>query len=229
VLTPVGLLPIALSGIDIRALLEGAAHMRKHCFNDPQKDENHAATYAWVRQALYHSGKPVEILVNYEPNMAYIGEWWKQLFGESEGKAGKGIFPATVNNTTDLHSMGQYIQEGLRVMFETVLSVGEPQKPLTIPNDNNNLDNLNYLSGKSLYEVNQKAEQGTCEAHVEGKVPNIRIVIPQLSSWHIGQLIYFFEFSCAISGYMLHVNPFDQPGVEAYKEKMFNLLGNPTK
>ncbi|MDT8308942.1 MAG: glucose-6-phosphate isomerase, partial [Bacteroidales bacterium] len=229
VLTPVGLLPIALSGIDIRALLEGAAYMRQHCFNDPQKEENAAATYAWVRQALYHSGKPVEIMVNYEPQLASFGEWWKQLFGESEGKASKGIFPTTVNNTTDLHSMGQYIQEGLKVMFETVLSVNEPKKNLTIPRDKENLDNLNYLSDKTMHEVNQKAEQGTCEAHLEGKVPNIRIEIPQLTPWYIGQLIYFFEFSCAISSYMLHVNPFDQPGVEAYKDKMFRLLGKPTK
>jgi glucose-6-phosphate isomerase len=176
---------------------------------------------------LYQQGKLVEIMVNYSPNLSYFTEWWKQLYGESEGKEGKGIFPAGVINTTDLHSMGQYIQEGERRIFETVLSVEKPNRFIEIPEDEDNLDKLNFIAGKSVHFVNQMAEIGTTLAHVDGGVPNIRITIPSVNEYYLGQLIYFFEFCCALSGYMLGINPFDQPGVEAYKKNMFALLGKP--
>ncbi len=227
VLTPVGLLPIAIAGFDIRKLVEGAKSMQGLNAKTSSLDENPMALYAAVRNALYKSGKGIEILVNYLPNLYYFTEWWKQLYGESEGKEGKGIFPAGVNFTSDLHSMGQYIQEGQRIIFETVLSVEKANKKLEIPVDKNDLDGLNYISGKRLYEVNQMAELGTMLAHVEGGVPNVEIKIPEISEYYLGQLIYFFEMACAISGYILDVNPFDQPGVEAYKTNMFALLGKP--
>jgi glucose-6-phosphate isomerase len=223
VLTPVGLLPLAAANINIRELIRGAADMRTRILENPA--ENPAACYAKTRTALYRSGKPVEIMVNYEPGLTYLSEWWKQLFGESEGKNGKGIFPAAVSNTTDLHSMGQYIQDGMRVLFETVLSVESTEHPIIIPADPENLDGLNYLAGKNLLEVNQVAEEATRQAHIDGKVPNLRITIPEITPHCIGQLIYMFEFACGLSAYMLGVNPFDQPGVEAYKTNMFRLLG----
>ncbi len=225
VLTPVGLLPLAAAGIDIREVLQGAAGMRNRIFGDPVN--NPASQYAYARSAMYLSGKPIEILVNYEPGLHYFSEWWKQLFGESEGKNGKGIFPAAVSNTTDLHSMGQYIQDGLRTIFETVLSVETDRKEVYIPYDTDNLDGLNYLAGRNLIEVNQIAEEATRQAHIDGGVPNIRISIPELSPYYMGQLVYMFEFACGLSAYMLGVNPFDQPGVEAYKNNMFRLLGKP--
>jgi glucose-6-phosphate isomerase len=188
-------------------------------------EKNPITLYAAARNALYKKGKLVEILVNYQPDLYYFTEWWKQLYGESEGKEGKGVFPAGVNFTSDLHSMGQYIQEGQRILFETVLSVGKPNKKLAVPTDKNDLDGLNYIAGKKLHEVNSMAELGTTLAHVDGGVPNIQIQIPQVSEYYIGQLIYLFEMACAISGYILNVNPFDQPGVEAYKRNMFALLG----
>ena len=227
VLTPVGLLPIAVAGYDIRKLVEGAKSMQELNSKTYSIDENPMALYAAARNALYNSGKSVEIMVNYQPNLFYLTEWWKQLYGESEGKEGKGIFPAGVNFTTDLHSMGQYIQDGQRILFETVLSVEKSNKKLEIPGDENNLDGLNYIAGKGLHEVNQMAELGTMLAHIEGGVPNIKINIPEVSEFYLGQLIYFFEMACAISGYILDVNPFDQPGVEAYKKNMFALLGKP--
>jgi len=227
VLTPVGLLPIAVAGFDIEKLLEGAANMEQFCKEKNTIVENPVLAYATVRNALYSSGKPVEILVNYLPNMHYFTEWWKQLYGESEGKNSKGIFPAGVNFTTDLHSMGQYIQEGMRMIFETVISVKNTSKELKIPHNDENLDKLNYLAGKRLHEVNLIAEQGTTLAHVDGGVPNIRIEIPAIDEINLGELIYFFEISCGLSGYLLGVNPFDQPGVEAYKKNMFALLGKP--
>jgi glucose-6-phosphate isomerase len=225
VLTPVGLLPISVAGIDIRILLKGATDMEKASYVDVPADENICIQYAVTRNILYNNGKKVEILANYNPKLHYLTEWWKQLFGESEGKEGKGIFPAGVDFTSDLHSMGQYIQEGERILFETVISVEKPREELLIPNDAENLDQLNFLSGKQIGEVNKMAELGTMLAHVDGGVPNIRIEIPELSAYVIGQLIYFFEKSCGISGYILGVNPFDQPGVEAYKKNMFALLG----
>ncbi len=188
-------------------------------------DKNPMALYAATRNALYNSGKKVEILVNYQPNLYYLTEWWKQLYGESEGKENKGIFPAGVNFTSDLHSMGQYIQEGERMLFETVLSVQTPNHKLTIPTDEQNLDGLNYIAGKRIHEVNQIAELGTTLAHIDGGVPNMSITISKVDEYNIGQLIYFFEMACALSGYTLGVNPFDQPGVEAYKKNMFALLG----
>lgn len=227
VLTPVGLLPIAVAGFDIRKLVEGAKSMQYLNAKTSSLDENPMALYAAVRNALYNNGKGVEILVNYLPNLFYFTEWWKQLYGESEGKEGKGIFPAGVNFTSDLHSMGQYIQEGQRILFETVLSVEKANKKLEIPPDENDLDGLNYIAGKRLHKVNQMAELGTMLAHVEGGVPNIEIKILEVSEYYLGQLIYFFEMACAISGYILDVNPFDQPGVEAYKKNMFALLGKP--
>ncbi len=225
VLTPVGLLPIAVAGFDIRKLVKGARDMQELNLQTSSIEKNPMTLYAATRNVLYKKGKLVEILVNYQPNLYYLTEWWKQLYGESEGKEGKGIFPAGVNFTSDLHSMGQYIQEGQRILFETVLSVENPNKVLTVPTDKNDLDGLNYIAGKKLHEVNYMADMGTTLAHVEGGVPNIRIQIPQVSEYYIGQLIYFFEMACAISGYLLHVNPFDQPGVEAYKKNMFALLG----
>ena len=227
VLTPVGLLPIAVAGFDIEALMEGAQAMRKEALASADCDLNACAMYAAIRNILYRNGKMVEILVAYEPALQYFIEWWKQLFGESEGKANKGIFPAGVIFTSDLHSMGQYIQEGMRTLFETVISIEKPARELRIPADDQNLDGLNFLSGRRLSEVNLQAELGTLLAHVDGGVPNIRITIPELNEYHLGILIYFFEFSCALSGYALGINPFDQPGVEAYKKNMFALLGKP--
>ena len=227
VLTPVGLLPIAVAGFDIRKLIEGARTMETLNRKATAMYENPMALYAAARNALYNSGKGVEIMVNYQPNLFYLTEWWKQLYGESEGKEGKGIFPAGVNFTSDLHSMGQYIQDGQRFLFETVLSVEKPNKNLEIPFDENDLDGLNYIAGKRMNEVNKMAELGTTLAHIEGGVPNIEIEIPEVSEFYLGQLIYFFEMACALSGYILDVNPFDQPGVEAYKKNMFALLGKP--
>ena len=224
VLTPVGLLPIAVAGIDIEELVNGALAMETYC-KENQNCDNVVAQYAVARQALYHDGKTNEILVSYEPRLHYIAEWWKQLYGESEGKEGKGIFPASDTFTTDLHSMGQYIQEGLRKLFETIISVEKPTKEIRIPLADNDLDQLNYIAGKRLSEVNHTAETATILAHVDGGVPNIIIQIPEISASTIGELIYFFEMGCALSGYMLEVNPFDQPGVEAYKKNMFALLG----
>ena len=227
VLTPVGLLPIAVAGFDIRKLIEGAKAMQQLNFQTISIEENPMAMYAAVRNALYRKGKQVEILVNYQPNLYYFTEWWKQLYGESEGKEGKGILPAGVNFTTDLHSMGQYIQDGQRFLFETVLSVKNPGKKLEIPFDNENLDGLNYIAGKRMHKVNNMAELGTILAHIDGGVPNIGIKIPKVTEMYLGQLVYFFEMACALSGYILGVNPFDQPGVEAYKKNMFALLGKP--
>lgn len=227
VLTPVGLLPIAVAGFDIAALVKGAREFREFCLANTDINSNPVSHYAAVRNALYRKGKTTEILVNYQPNLMFITEWWKQLYGESEGKENKGIFPAGVNFTSDLHSMGQYIQEGMRNIFETVISVGSQNRSVTIPDDPDNLDQLNFISGRSLHYVNQMAEMGTVLAHVDGGVPNIRISIPSLNEYYLGQLIYFFEMACAVSGYILDVNPFDQPGVEAYKKNMFALLGKP--
>lgn len=227
VLTAVGLLPVALSGLDINELLKGAAAMQEHTRNNKKPETNIALIYAATRNLLLDSGKPVEILVNFTPRLHYFAEWWKQLYGESEGKEGKGIFPASVDMTTDLHSLGQYIQDGQRILFETILSVKNPAKKLTIPKEKDDLDQLNYIAGKHLSEVNRNAEEGTILAHNDGNVPVIRIEIPQLNEYYIGQLIYFFEIACGISGYILDVNPFDQPGVEAYKKNMFALLNKP--
>lgn len=228
VLTPVGLLPIACAGFDITKLVEGAADMEKACGKDVAYEENPAAVYAAVRNGLYdQAGKKIEIMVNYQPKLHFISEWWKQLFGESEGKDNKGIFPASCDFTTDLHSMGQWIQQGERSIYETVISVEEPAKKLLFPNDEENLDGLNFLAGKRVDEVNKMAELGTRLAHVDGGVPNIRISVPVLNEYYIGQLIYFFEKTCGISGNILGVNPFNQPGVEAYKKNMFALLNKP--
>ena len=224
VLTPVGLLPIAVAGYDIRGLLGGAQDMA--CATLDGTDTT-ALTYAATRNALYRDGKKIEILVNYSPKLHYFGEWWKQLYGESEGKDGKGIFPAAVDNTTDLHSMGQWIQEGERTIFETVISIENADRELRIPTDAENLDGLNYIAGKRVDEVNKMAELGTRIAHIDGGVPNIRLSVPQISEYYLGALIYFFEAACGISGYMLGVNPFNQPGVEAYKKNMFALLEKP--
>ena len=224
VLTPVGLLPIAVAGIDIRQLVKGAIEMEKMCKANPTMD-NPVSEYAVVRHVMYEMGLTNEIMVNYEPRLVYFSEWWKQLFGESHGKNHKGIFPASVTFSTDLHSMGQYIQDGLRNLFETVISVENSNHELRIPNEDEDLDQLNYIAGKRISEVNHKAELGTVLAHEDGGVPNIRIVVPEISAKVLGELIYFFEMSCALSGYMLEVNPFDQPGVEAYKKNMFALLG----
>ena len=224
VLTPVGLLPIAVAGIDIRQLVKGAVEMEKMCKTNPTMD-NPVSEYAVVRHVMYEMGLTNEIMVNYEPRLVYFSEWWKQLFGESHGKNHKGIFPASVTFSTDLHSMGQYIQDGLRNLFETVISVENSNHELRIPNEDEDLDQLNYIAGKRISEVNHKAELGTVLAHEDGGVPNIRIVVPEISAKVLGELIYFFEMSCALSGYMLEVNPFDQPGVEAYKKNMFALLG----
>lgn len=227
VLTPVGLLPIAMAGYDIDKLLQGAKDMRDLCVSDDTLDGNPALMYAAVRNVLYRKGRKVEILENFVPNLKYISEWWKQLYGESEGKDGKGILPHSLSFTTDLHSMGQYVQDGERLMFETVLSVAKPQKQVEIPADEQNLDGINYLLGKSLTEINHNAELGTILAHKDGGVPVLRIEVPHVDEYVLGQLIYFFEFACGVSGYMLGVNPFDQPGVEAYKKNMFRLLGKP--
>lgn len=227
VLTPVGLLPIAMAGYDIDLLLQGARDMRQRCLASDDPKQNPALLYAIIRNLLYRKGRKVEILENFVPNLKYVSEWWKQLYGESEGKGGKGILPHSLSFTTDLHSMGQYVQEGERLMFETVVSVDAPCHHVTIPNDEQNLDGINYLLGKSLTEINHNAELGTILAHVDGGVPVLRIVLPKVNEYMLGQLIYFFEFACGISGYMLGVNPFNQPGVEAYKKNMFRLLGKP--
>lgn len=224
VLTPVGLLPIAIAGYDIKALVKGAADMRKQCL---EHDNNMAVEYAAARTVLYRKGYAIELLANFNPKLHFITEWWKQLFGESEGKENKGIFPAGVDFTTDLHSMGQYIQEGSRIMIETVISVENPYSKVTIPADEANLDKLNFLAGKRIDTVNKMAELGTRIAHVDGGVPNMQVIIPELSAEYIGQLFYFFELACGISGCLLGVNPFDQPGVEAYKNNMFALLEKP--
>ena len=223
VLTPVGLLPIACAGFDIEALVNGAREMEAAAASD----DNIVTQYAALRNALYEAGKKIEILVNFQPKLHYMNEWWKQLYGESEGKDGKGIFPAAVDFTTDLHSMGQWIQEGERTIFETVVSVEAPRHELLFPHDEENLDGLNFLEGKRVDEVNKMAELGTQLAHVDGGVPNIRIVMPELNEYYLGQLIYFFERACGVSGLLLEVNPFNQPGVEAYKKNMFALLGKP--
>lgn len=227
VLTPVGLLPIAVAGFDIDQLVNGAADMEKSTTADIEFEKNPAAIYAAVRNALYRKGKGVEITANYNPKLHYFAEWWKQLYGESEGKEQKGIFPASVDFTSDLHSMGQYIQQGQRCLFETVISIDKPNSSLQIAADEKNLDGLNFLAGKHIDEVNKMAELGTILAHVDGGVPNIRVSIPQLNAYYLGQLIYFYEIACGISGYLLDVNPFDQPGVEAYKKNMFALLDKP--
>ena len=225
VLTPVGLLPIAVAGFDIDQLVKGAQDMEKTAAQPLAK--NPAAQYAAARYALYTKGKKIEILANYQPKLHFIAEWWKQLFGESEGKDNKGVYPASVDLTTDLHSMGQWIQEGERTIFETVISVENPEHKLLFPSDDENLDGLNFLAGKRVDEVNKMAELGTQLAHVDGGVPNIRIAIERLDAYHLGQLIYFFEKACGIHCQLLGVNAFNQPGVEAYKKNMFALLGKP--
>lgn len=227
VLTPVGLLPLAAAGINIEELVRGAKDMEEACGEGVPFEKNIAAQYAAVRNALYRKGYKIEILASYEPRLQYIAEWWKQLYGESEGKEHKGIFPASVTLTADLHSMGQYIQEGERTLFETVISVREPEGEVTIEADSDNLDGLNFLAGKRLDKVNKMAELGVVLAHVDGGVPNIRIEIPAINEYYIGALLYFFEKACGISGYILGVNPFNQPGVEAYKKNMFALLDKP--
>ena len=227
VLTPVGLLPIAVAGIDIRALVRGAVEMERAVGPDVPFDRNPALRYAAARQALYREGKKIEILANFHPKLHYVGEWWKQLYGESEGKDHRGLFPAAVDLTTDLHSMGQWIQQGERTIFETIISIATPDRELRIASDADDLDGLNYLAGKRVDEVNKMAELGTRMAHIDGGVPNIRIILPQLNAYYIGQLFYFFEKAVGISGYMLEVNPFNQPGVEAYKKNMFALLEKP--
>lgn len=226
VLTPVGLLPIACAGFDIEELVRGAQDMEKLCQTAPYA-ENLAEQYAAVRNLLYRAGKNIEILANYQPKLHYVNEWWKQLYGESEGKDNKGIFPAAVDLTTDLHSMGQWIQEGERNIFETVVSVEKSKYTVLFPHDEENLDGLNFLEGKRVDEVNKMAELGTQLAHVDGGVPNIRISVPELTEYYIGQLLYFFEVACGISGNLLGVNPFNQPGVESYKKNMFALLNKP--
>ena len=227
VLTPVGLLPLAVGGVAIEALVAGAVEMEKATSAEVAIEENLAAQYAIARNALYGEGRKIEILGSYEPKLQYINEWWKQLYGESEGKDGKGIFPASVTLTADLHSMGQYIQEGERTLFETIISVENPAHKVVIEADKDNLDGLNFLAGKRISEVNRMAELGVQLAHVDGNVPNIRIALPAIEARTIGALLYFFEKACGISGYMLGVNPFNQPGVEAYKKNMFALLDKP--
>ncbi len=228
VLTPVGLLPIAVAGFDVKQLVAGAADMEKACDKDVAFEENPAAIYAATRQALYtQAGKKIEIVCNFQPKLHYFAEWWKQLYGESEGKDEKGIFPAACDFTTDLHSMGQWIQQGERSIFETVISVETPNEKLLFPHDDENLDGLNFLEGKRVDEVNKMAELGTRLAHVDGGVPNILVSVPELNAYYLGQLIYFFEKACGISGLLEEVNPFNQPGVEAYKKNMFALLNKP--
>ena len=227
VLTPVGLLPIAVAGMDIRQLVQGAREMEKICGLGTSFEDNPAAQYAAVRNELYQNGKKIEILVNFNPKLHYVSEWWKQLYGESEGKENLGIFPASVDFTTDLHSMGQWIQEGERTIFETVISVREPNHTKIFPHSEENLDGLNFLAGKRVDEVNKMAELGTMIAHIDGGVPNLKIELPKLNEYYLGELIYFFERACGISGYLLGVNPFNQPGVEAYKKNMFALLEKP--
>ena len=227
VLSPVGLLPIAVAGYDVRKLVEGAVSMENKCALETPFAENPAAIYAAVRNELYRKGKKIEILVNYNPKLHFLAEWWKQLYGESEGKEQKGIFPAATDFTTDLHSMGQWIQDGERTIFETVISVENSKYEKTVPFNVENLDGLNFLAGKRIDQVNKMAELGTMLAHVDGGVPNMKISVPALEEYYLGQLIYFFEKACGISGYLLGVNPFDQPGVEAYKKNMFALLEKP--
>lgn len=226
VLTAVGLLPIAAAGINIEQLMEGAAHAY-HQYNNIDVLTNECYQYAAVRHSLYQKGREIELLVNYEPSLQYVAEWWKQLFGESEGKDQKGLFPASVNFPTDLHSMGQYVQEGRRHLIETVLQVKKPAIDLTILQDPDNIDGLNFLTGKTMDEVNKKAFQGAVLAHVDGGIPNLIVELEELNEFNFGEMIYFFEKACAVSGYLLGVNPFDQPGVEAYKKNMFALLGKP--
>jgi len=227
VLTPVGLLPIAVAGFDIRQLVAGAAAMEAATGLEIPFEDNISAQYAAVRNELYRNGKKTEILVNFHPKLHFVGEWWKQLYGESEGKDGKGIFPAAVDFTTDLHSMGQWIQEGERTIFETVISIKESNYTKIFPTSEENLDGLNFLAGKRVDEVNKMAELGTMIAHIDGGVPNLKVELPKLNEYYLGQLIYFFEKACGISGYLLGVNAFDQPGVEAYKKNMFALLEKP--
>ncbi|SHG19057.1 glucose-6-phosphate isomerase [Dysgonomonas macrotermitis] len=227
VLTPVGLLPIAVAGFDIKKLVEGAVYMEKNTTPDVPFEKNLAEQYAVTRNELYKKGKKIEILVNFNPKLHFFAEWWKQLYGESEGKDNKGIYPAAVDFTTDLHSMGQWIQEGERTIFETVISVANAHHKVEVPSDAEDLDGLNFLVGKRVDYVNKMAELGTQLAHVDGGVPNIKVEVPELSEYYLGQLIYFFEKACGISGYILEVNPFDQPGVEAYKKNMFALLNKP--
>jgi glucose-6-phosphate isomerase len=226
VLTAVGLLPIAVAGIDIDAMMKGAADAAAEYAN-PNLAENESYQYAAVRNALYRKGKTTEILVNYEPSLHFFSEWWKQLYGESEGKDHKGIYPASVDFSTDLHSMGQFIQEGTRNLFETVIQVGEVPEQITIAEDPDDLDGLNFLAGRTMDFVNKKAFEGTLLAHTDGQVPNLVVNIADLTPYTFGYLVYFFEKACGISGYLLGVNPFDQPGVEAYKKNMFALLGKP--
>ncbi|WP_373893154.1 glucose-6-phosphate isomerase [Virgibacillus sp. CBA3643] len=226
VLTAVGLLPIAVSGISIDDMMQGA-ETAMHDFAEPELAKNPAYQYAAVRNILYNKGKVTEMLINYEPSLSYFAEWWKQLFGESEGKDQKGIYPSSANFTTDLHSLGQYVQEGRRNIFETVLHVGKANKEMTLEAEENDSDGLNYLAGKTIHEINDKAFQGTLLAHTDGGVPNLIVEVPELDAYTFGYLVYFFEKACAISGYLLGVNPFDQPGVEAYKKNMFALLGKP--
>ncbi|WP_293982358.1 glucose-6-phosphate isomerase [uncultured Clostridium sp.] len=226
VLTAVGLLPIAAAGINIDEMMKGAADARE-AYSNPSLKENDAYKYAAVRNALYNKGKVIEVLVNYEPSLHYFNEWWKQLYGESEGKDNKGLFPASVDFTTDLHSMGQYIQEGRRVLFETVINVEKPKYEINIEEDADDLDGLNFLAGKTMDFVNKQAFQGTLLAHNDGGVPNMVINVPEISAYYFGYMVYFFEKACGVSGYLLGVNPFDQPGVEAYKKNMFALLGKP--
>ena len=226
VLTGVGLLPIAVSGADITKLMEGAASMREECLNKPFM-ENDSVLYAAIRNILLRKGKGIEILANYEPSFHYVAEWWKQLYGESEGKDQKGIFPAAVDLTTDLHSMGQFIQDGQRTMFETVVNIENSKCEIIMEEEETDLDGLNYLAGKSVDFINKSAMKGTLLAHTDGQVPNLMVNVPEQNEFYLGQLFYFFEFACGVSGYILGVNPFDQPGVESYKKNMFALLGKP--
>ncbi|MBI6088397.1 glucose-6-phosphate isomerase [Clostridium perfringens] len=226
VLTAVGLLPIAAAGINIDEMMEGAADAREEYAN-PSLADNECYKYAAARNALYNKGKAIEILVNYEPSVHYFNEWWKQLYGESEGKDNKGLFPAAVDFSTDLHSMGQYIQEGRRDIFETVINVGSPREEIVIEANDENIDGLNFLAGKTMDYVNKQAFRGTLLAHNDGEVPNVVVNVPELTPYYFGRLVYFFEKACGISGYVLGINPFDQPGVEAYKKNMFALLGKP--
>jgi glucose-6-phosphate isomerase len=226
VLTAVGLLPIASAGIDVEKMMEGAEDACND-YNVPELDRNDCYLYAAVRNALYAKGKTIEVMVNYEPSLHYFTEWWKQLFGESEGKDGKGIFPAGVDFTTDLHSMGQYLQDGLRNLFETVINIEKSAEEILIKDEDRNTDGLNYLAGKGIDFVNKKAMEGTLLAHVDGGVPNLLLNVPELDAYYFGSMVYFFEKACGISGYLLGVNPFNQPGVEAYKKNVFALLGKP--
>jgi glucose-6-phosphate isomerase len=227
VLTPVGLVPLAITGFDIRALIKGAIDMEKITSSSTSFENNPACLYAATRYMLYRAGKKIEILANFENKLHFLAEWWKQLYGESEGKDGKGIFPASVDFSADLHSMGQFIQEGERLLIETVISVSQTESKFVVPKEKADLDGLNYIAGKRVDAVNKMAELGTMLAHVDGGVPNIRIELPRLNEYYLGQLMYFFEKACGISGYLLGVNPFDQPGVETYKSNMFALLEKP--